>query len=954
MDILLGFAVATLKAGVSGAVENEFGQALTNQGINIVSEKLGQYLKKSHQELSQILTVESLRKMNVPEGYIVYVQEEIKELLRSVSLDEDLFRNCRYDAKSLAEALYKRYEEQKKDFIEYKSEIQKVLYVMSEKAILLEKGRDGFTEDILTDIINNQEKQTELLRKICGILDESMKNNTIYLENEQKQDQNKRLPDRTEEYRKKWVENVFLNDFDKNDEDAGVNIPLGKLYQPLFYRLKGQKTDISNLKERLDRCTRGQDIKSRMLLVLGQPGMGKSTMITWLLDWYSKKPDEDKKEILVYRFTDLNIDWSCNPFEEEKRNECIDCDILKCLNMKKQDLNGKILIMDGFDEVAVGNNRAEILNCLYNAWARDYHIKDFSLLITCRENYIEDLSQLYFPYISLQPWNEAQIGNFCKSYGKYAYGKQAELRISREAIEKMKKMRNIFGIPILLYMTLALEIKVRDESSIVEVYDQIFDLETGGLYDRCLKRNILLSYDGVHRIAEIKKQIHQFSRKISVWMFENNPEEAAIPKNEYEKIRDEIFEKNDGVEKLYKKDVLIGNYFRMIHCYVGVDTEKLTFVHRSIYEYFVVETISSEIKEVVAEMTEKSQERLAAVLGYRLKKGRIDYTIGQYLKVKVSTLISEEKKNHFYIWLEETVGKMLNAGMLYYTNKNINEYKNVIEKELICFLNLLDILRLLLDFSVQKYILQNVDSNQIALYIKYLIVFKGIRTITRMDLSRVSLAGANLNGVNLNGVNLNSSDLREAKLSRADLRGVELRGADLKGARLRDAKLIGAKLSKTNLRKSDLREADLSKVDLRESDLREADLRGVNLEETNLGESDLREANLDGANLRQVNLSMADLSKASLCEANLEGANLRGVNLQGANLCEADLRLVRFSKADLTQADLENSKWSQESIDYFYINFIKQSKFNLIYSYSNRTGRWRMLKRIDLMEWFPD
>ena len=36
--------------------------------------------------------------MNVPKGYIVYVQEEIKKLLRSVSLDEDLFRNCRYDA----------------------------------------------------------------------------------------------------------------------------------------------------------------------------------------------------------------------------------------------------------------------------------------------------------------------------------------------------------------------------------------------------------------------------------------------------------------------------------------------------------------------------------------------------------------------------------------------------------------------------------------------------------------------------------------------------------------------------------------------------------------------------------------------------------------------------------------------------------------------------------------
>lgn len=47
MDIWSGFAVAALKAGVSGVVGNEIIQALADQGINIGSEKLGQYLKKS-------------------------------------------------------------------------------------------------------------------------------------------------------------------------------------------------------------------------------------------------------------------------------------------------------------------------------------------------------------------------------------------------------------------------------------------------------------------------------------------------------------------------------------------------------------------------------------------------------------------------------------------------------------------------------------------------------------------------------------------------------------------------------------------------------------------------------------------------------------------------------------------------------------------------------------------
>lgn len=382
MDVLIGFAVAALKAGVSGVVGNEFGQALANQGINIGSEKLGQYLKKSQQELSQILTDKSLRKMNVPEGYIVYVQEEIKGLLRSVSLDEDLFRNCHYDAKSLAEALHKKYKRQKKDFVEYEGEIQKVLYVLSEKAISLKKERDGFAEDSLVHIIKTEDDQMKLLRKVLCILDEFMKIRMMDSENDRKPERKKRLPDRTEEYSSKWNENMFLNDFDEDDDNAGVNIRLSELYQLPFYRLKENKKDISELQQRMERCTNTTERKRRMLLILGQPGMGKSTLITWFADQYKKKQDQNKRELLVYRFIDFNIDWSFNGNGERKS---VDSAILESLNMEKEDLNGKILILDGFDEVAV-SNRTAVLNQLYNAWTADAHIKDFALLVTCREN----------------------------------------------------------------------------------------------------------------------------------------------------------------------------------------------------------------------------------------------------------------------------------------------------------------------------------------------------------------------------------------------------------------------------------------------------------------------------------------------------------------------------------------------------------------------------------------
>ena len=101
-----------------------------------------------------------------------------------------------------------------------KVRLQKVLYVLSEKAISLEKERDGFAEDSLVHIIKTEDDQMKLLRKVLCILDEFMKIRMMDSENDRKPERKKRLPDRTEEYSSKWNENMFLNDFDEDDDDS--------------------------------------------------------------------------------------------------------------------------------------------------------------------------------------------------------------------------------------------------------------------------------------------------------------------------------------------------------------------------------------------------------------------------------------------------------------------------------------------------------------------------------------------------------------------------------------------------------------------------------------------------------------------------------------------------------------------------------------------------------------
>ena len=68
---------------------------------------------------------------------------------------------------------------------------------------------------------------------------------------------------------------------------------------------------------------------------------------------------------------------------------------------------------------------------------------------------------------------------------------------------------------------------------------------------------------------------------------------------------------------MIRKNINI-NFFKLVkHC-EGVETEELYFVHRSIYEYFVAETIFVSVC---------NKEELAGVLAKLLKKNRLSYTM---------------------------------------------------------------------------------------------------------------------------------------------------------------------------------------------------------------------------------------------------------------------------------------------------------------------------------------
>jgi len=386
-------------------------------------------------------------------------------------------------------------------------------------------------------------------------------------------------------------------------------------------------------------------------------------------------------------------------------------------------------------------------------------------------------------------------------------------------MDNILKNKEVLGIPLILYMTLALNISIEEEGSMVDIYDQIFSLRDGGIYDRCIQNN---NYADSHWIGEMKMQIHQVSRNIAIWMFEENPDEAYIPQEKYREICMDVVRENGYDNNGLEQNFLIGNFFKLKHC-EGAKGKQLYFIHRTIYEYFVAEAIYSSIENALTNLSEENQKELAGNIAIFLMKGKIDYTIGEFLKNKIYRIykvLPKEKQGIFAIWWKETFDRMMASGMFYFTKKNIQIYENIISKECRCFMNFLEIIRRLKDFDSVTYTWSYVSRKYLEKYIRYSsleVSEKGKNEF--IDLSYINLEGINLQKINLRYANLTETYFKDANLSDSDLQKANLQGADFSGADLRRADLRHAKLMGTIFERANLRGANLKEISLAEADL---------------------------------------------------------------------------------------------------------------------------------------
>jgi uncharacterized protein YjbI with pentapeptide repeats len=799
-----------------------------------------------------------------------YLLNSISEILTTVTKTQETGTevfNTVYELKKFAQEWYKSYERDKdtwelsKEFIEENNTLLKQLIILFE----------------------------QISKKITNVDDMSLTPSSF------PGDQKKSY------YDHKWMGYLFLNsegsDNPKRLKDTFI-MPSYKILSKDKFKDKFVESDYTkdDLDEVLKSFITGTNPYGS-LLIQGFPGMGKTSISAYLANEYI-----NNDRLLILPFREYDREDLAN---ERRITDSLFFDILlKKLKCKGDDLSGKIIVLDGFDELPDSTSNKAKYSELLKGLFRMGRVKKIKFIITTRYDCIEERRFSDFnKVINLQYFPEEKIASYQESLCGLIRWKPVDL----------DDKRKIFGIPIILYLALSTNNFTPDSTtSIAEFYETIFRIK-GGIFERFrdyLKTNLghdieAENDDGyenaIHPLENVEERFRDLLMKIAFYMFKKR--KPSIDRKSYDDLISDFFH---GIN--HQEHSLNNADFPISKLYDG--TEEMEFVHGTVREFFLAEYLYQSIKEILSSnQTDNDKKIIAGRFGEILHYDVINEQTKEFLNYKFRHQL---ELNTYYQAVEDTFILMLEDGMMYYSS--VGKVKKILRAEYTVFFNMLIVIHEWELPENKKIPIQHIA--EMADYIKC------YGTIGSFDLSRMSMEGIDLFGSVMVSPNLSNADLNNAKLSNAKLRN----------ANLRNANLNNADLSSAYLRYAYLRNAYLRNAYLRNANLNNAYLRNANLSHANLINVDLSYANLRNADLSHANLSHVDLSHANLSHANLSDAYLLEVDFTYSEL--NNIRISHFISSYYTGCTFDDHNIRQienlENIEFAYV-LIRETGEKLIY-----------------------
>lgn len=690
---------------------------------------------------------------------------------------------------------------------------------------------------------------------------------------------------------------------------------LDHFYAPLFLEKRKSKVTLASMyvpphiKDKqisASKCImewfKDKDIEP-CLLLYGNAGVGKSSLVSKIIADANQKTCAEKEfELTADQVLAVALRNHCNKIDMSQKAD----EILGVLfdGYEPDELQRKLLILDGLDEVCVlkhdfnGHTFLEKMAKLKTG---------FHVLVTSREakDYFDDPKNIDDLQIVHLQWEADEIETWCKKYCGAIELKKVwcdQFIQGFNALDKNDLRRDIFCVPIILYICGNSEISLADHNSVGSIYDDAFR--------KILLRKHLRGHGDYTNLTKADVQSNliawQYTKELAYQMFLLDTldlAESGDPNNMHTKglinarIRTKgILKEKHGIDvpdnALDIKKELALCPFTKANGITGI-----TFAHKTVYEYFTAVKLYEDYFAKFnssyfsnKDKDEASEEAMeTAIDAFRYKA--IDKEIFEHLCVMNDAPFSGTGSNS-------------PDGGLDFPHYE-QAYIQAMEARI------LDTIAV--KAPVKEYLYPELsDENQINAQVirafRALTFFLSGHGFRNKNGSNASKRFKNFLVLSEQKINIIGWNLDKASLCRANLYNEDLHDVHLKGADLEEADLTSADLEKADLSSVNMRYAHLSFARFKHSDLTSADLRGSNLRGASLFSTDLRKANLQGANLQSADLQDADLQDAKLQDAKLQGAKLQGAKLQGAKLQRTDLRGTDLRGADLRGADLQKTR----------------------------------------------
>ena len=467
--------------------------------------------------------------------------------------------------------------------------------------------------------------------------------------------------DRSSEYYGKWKETVFLN------RNTTEKIKLNELYTEelipnaqLIYPNNHKLVELTSIIE---------DNDNKCILILGAPGAGKSTLITY----YLANGSESIQKAKVFKWSDIQISMQVTPPKRREYNYCING---VELDWNSDFFEGQTIFLDGFDELgSIEGERYEVLADIRNK-KRD----SCRLIVTCRKNYIYNHLHAIpdFCITEITNWEATQCEKYIENYKSRLTENPYSERYATlvRLIKQDKSALDVLGIPLLLYMVVALpEIDLtfgENGFSSVKLYDRIFD-KKGGIFKHTINTQYgSKAYDKGNREPQESdvENCYEMCKEIALWIFEHDPNRA-------------VFNIVDGKVSVpsWNADALHFSLFRDLHITEGGDLQELEFVHRSVYQYFVVAGFSQELRK---SYVNRDIREAILVMGKYFSLGEIDEGILLFLREKIKIDFEQYLPGLFEWWkvlFKKFLEGGLEKGVIQFLGKYINDPEEMLRKK---------------------------------------------------------------------------------------------------------------------------------------------------------------------------------------------------------------------------------------------------------------------------------